>query len=65
VIRDQIFEGLSFFGIEIDHRRNLENAPFIAANESRVTIRIIPTDEEFIIAKTVNNILTKNKLPKK
>jgi acetate kinase len=65
VIRDRICEGLSFFGIELDQQRNLENAPFISANESRVTIRIIPTDEELIIAKTVNNILTKNKLPKK
>jgi acetate kinase len=65
VIRNRICEGLGFFGIEVDYQRNLENAPFISANESRVTIRIIPTDEELIIAKTVNNILKKNKLPKK
>jgi acetate kinase len=57
VIRARICEGLNFLGIELDDERNGENAPFISANESRVTVRVIPTDEELMIAKIVMYLL--------
>jgi acetate kinase len=57
VIRDRICEGMAFLGIELDKERNKENAPFISANESKVTVRVIPTDEELMIAKIVMHLL--------
>lgn len=57
VIRDRICEGLTFLGIDLDKKRNAENAPFISANESHTSVWVIPADEELIIAKTVMHLL--------
>jgi acetate kinase len=65
LVRSRICEGLGFLGIELDNGRNDKNAPFISANESRVTVRIIPTDEELIIAETVDQLLSRDKKIKK
>ena len=54
-IRARICEGLGFLGIELDETRNAENAPVISAG--RVTVRIIRTDEELMIARSVCSIL--------
>ena len=54
-IRARICEGLDFLGIELDQTRNAENAPVISAG--RVTVRIIRTDEELMIARSVCRIL--------
>ncbi len=56
-IRCRICEGLEFLGIELDDDRNLAVAPVISTRQSRVTIRIIPTDEELMIAQTVSRVL--------
>jgi acetate kinase len=58
VVRAKICDSLGFLGIELDEARNNQNSPFISANESRVTVRIIPTDEELIIAKAVHNMIS-------
>ena len=57
VIRARICAGLEFLGIELDNKRNEENAPFVSANESRVGTWVIPTDEELMIAKIVMHLL--------
>src|SRR5438876_6752997 len=54
-IRARICEGLGFLGIELDEVRNTENAPVISAGG--VTVRIIRTDEELMIARSVCSIL--------
>jgi acetate kinase len=41
---------MEFFGIVLDDRRNAAGAPLISAQDGRVAVRVIPTDEEFIIA---------------
>jgi acetate kinase len=57
VIRQRICEGLGFLGIEIDHSSNAKNAPLISLGSGRVTVRIIHTDEELMIAKSVVRLL--------
>lgn len=57
VIRARICEGLAFLGIEIDVRRNVANASVISAETSRVAVRVMHTDEEVMIAKSVCHIL--------
>jgi acetate kinase len=53
VIRKRICEGLEFLGIELDEKRNEAAAGVISAGTGRVTVRVIRTDEELIIARSV------------
>lgn len=52
-IRARICEGLSFLGIELDDARNSADAPVISVDSSRVAVRVIATDEELMIARSV------------
>jgi acetate kinase len=56
-VRTRICEGLEFLGIELDDKRNADNADVISKVGSRVTVRVIHTDEEQMIAKMVCNVL--------
>ena len=53
LVRARICDGLDFLGIEIDEKRNAANADVISAETSRVTVRVMHTDEELMIAKSV------------
>jgi len=53
LIRQRICDGLGFFGIELDPARNGKNAPLISHDAGRVTVRVIRTDEELMIARSV------------
>ena len=57
VIRERICDGLGFLGIELDQARNAKNAPVISADAGRVAVRIIRTDEEIMIARSVARLL--------
>jgi acetate kinase len=57
VVRARICEELEFLGIELDMKQNAVNGSVISTGASRVVVRMIPTDEEFMIAKTVNQLL--------
>ena len=57
VIRARICEGLGFLGIKLDQARNEGGETVISAEASRVDVRVIPTDEEMMIAKTVRRVL--------
>jgi acetate kinase len=52
-VRERICEGLDFLGIRLDKARNKKNAAVISANGSAVTIRVIRTDEDLMIARSV------------
>lgn len=53
VIRSRICKGLEFLGIEIDEEKNKTNNSLITTNKAKVAVRVIHTDEEKMIAKTV------------
>ncbi len=57
LVRARICAGLSFLGIELDERRNAENAELISTDASRVAVRVIHTDEEWMIANMVRRVL--------
>jgi acetate kinase len=57
IIRARICEGLGFLGIELSESRNAANAGVISAEGGRVTVRVIHTDEELMIARSVCGIL--------
>ena len=52
-VRAEICQGMDFLGIQLDAARNAAHAPVVSTDESRVVVRVIPTDEEVIIAKAV------------
>jgi acetate kinase len=56
-VRARICDGLGFLGIEFEEKRNVANAAVISTEASRVTIRVMHTDEEWMIAKTVCHVL--------
>lgn len=56
-IRQRICAGLGFLGIELEERRNAASESVISSATSRVTVRVIPTDEERVIAETVCRVL--------
>jgi len=56
-VRERICDGLDFLGIELDQKRNAENAPLISSEAGRVKLRVIRTDEEIMIARSAARIL--------
>ena len=44
---------VKFFGIEPNEQRNAETAEVISTDASRATVRVIRTDEELMIARSV------------
>jgi acetate kinase len=56
-VRARICDGLQFLGLRLDPRRNRAGAPVISTRSSRVTVRVIRTDEEVTIARTVCRVL--------
>jgi len=51
---------LGFLGIELEERQNIANAPIISKDTAQAVVRVIHTDEELMIAKTVSQILNLN-----
>ena len=65
VVRSRICEGLGFLGIELDEQRNATNAGVISVDASQATVRVIRTDEELMIARSVARIVELDELTKK
>ena len=57
IVRARICDGLGFLGIELEEKRNAANGGVISMDASRVTVRVIHTDEELMIAETVCDTL--------
>jgi len=58
-VRSKICDGLGFLGIELDEIKNMNNEAIISVEESSVTVRVITTNEEVMIARLVHDILNK------
>ncbi len=57
-IRKRICAGLGFLGVELDPKQNAASAKVISVKGGRITVHVIKTDEEWIIARTVRRLLT-------
>jgi acetate kinase len=53
IVRERICDGLGFLGIKLSQSRNGRQASVISTKASSVTVRVIPTDEELMIASSV------------
>jgi acetate kinase len=38
-------------GVEVDDKENAQHAPVISVSSSRVVVRVVPTDEDAVIAR--------------
>jgi acetate kinase len=56
-VRARICGGLGFLGIDLDQERNAANDAVISAAAGPVAVRVIPTDEERMIAELVRRVL--------
>jgi acetate kinase len=56
-IRARICAGLEFLGLHLDARKNRASAAIISTEASRVTVRVIRTDEEQMIAQAVRQVI--------
>jgi acetate kinase len=56
-IRARMCEGLEFLGIRLDQAANRAGAAVISRADSRVTVRVMRTDEEIQIAQSVCRLL--------
>jgi acetate kinase len=56
-VRARICDGLGFLEIELEEKRNVANAVVISVKASQVAVRVMHTDEEWMIAKTVCSLL--------
>jgi acetate kinase len=52
-VRERICDGLDYLGIELEAARNAAAAEVISSDASRVSVRVIRTDEELMIARSV------------
>jgi acetate kinase len=51
VVRQRICERLSIFGVELNDSRNASHDNIISSDTSKVEVRVIPTNEELVIAR--------------
>ena len=57
-IRAGICSQLDYLGITLDSERNVSNAPVISPDGSPVTVRVIPANEELVIARHTREVLS-------
>jgi acetate kinase len=57
VIRARICQNLGFLGINLDEAGNAANRPIISRPASRVTVRVMQTNEELMIARHTRDLL--------
>jgi acetate kinase len=53
VVRTRICDGLGFLGIELEDKRNAANEGVISSDASKISVRVLHTDEELMIARAV------------
>jgi acetate kinase len=56
-VRWRICEGLDFLGVLLDEAANTRNADVISTPESKVSVRVIRTNEELMVARHARDVL--------
>jgi acetate kinase len=60
-VRQRICAGLDFLGIRVDPARNMANAAIISVEGSLVTIRVMQSDEDRMIARHTHRLMQAGK----
>jgi acetate kinase len=62
-MRERICAGLGFLGITLDESANAASASLISAPAGHVAVRVIPTDEEIVLARSAVPFLDRSPSP--
>lgn len=57
VVRARVCAGFGHLGLALDAARNAEHASLVSTVDSRVTVRVVPTDEELVIARHAHTFI--------
>ena len=57
-VRSQVCDGLQFLGIELDEIKNRNNEAIISADKSKITVRVMQTNEQLMIARLICDVLS-------
>ncbi len=57
-VRERICAGLNYLGIDLDPQRNQVSAQIISRGDSRVTVRVMKTDEDLMIARHTVRVIS-------
>ncbi len=57
-VRARMCDGLDFLGIRLDPARNAAHAPLISPDGNPVAVRVMPTDEDLMIARHTYHVVT-------
>ncbi len=57
-VRSQVCDGLEFLGIELDELKNRNNEAIISADKSKISVRVMQTNEQLMIARLVCEVLS-------
>lgn len=58
IVRKKICERLNWLGVMLDEKANTSNASIISQEKSTIVVSVIPTNEEYMIAKHTMDIIT-------
>jgi acetate kinase len=56
-VRERICEGLGFLGIRLDPDSNAAHAPIVSADDAAVSVRVVPTDEDLMVARHTKRLI--------
>ena len=56
-VRWEVCAGLAHLGISLDAKQNMSHAEIISAQDSACTVRVIPTNEDLMIARHTRALL--------
>jgi acetate kinase len=56
-VRQRICDGLAYLGVRLDAARNAAHAAVISTSDASVTVRVMPTDEDWMIARNTRPFL--------
>ncbi|CAA9485948.1 MAG: Acetate kinase [uncultured Rubrobacteraceae bacterium] len=56
-VRGRICEGLGFLGVRLDPEANASHAPVISGDDAAVTVRVVPTDEDLMVARHTRKLI--------
>jgi acetate kinase len=56
-VRERVCEGLEFLGIRVDPERNTAHAPVISSDDAAVSVRVVPTDEDLMVARHTRRLI--------
>jgi acetate kinase len=57
-IREKVLEYFTYLGIRVDEKKNKANQSIITTEDSQVTVLVIPTNEELVIAQDTFHIIS-------